>query len=1464
MKLVPHSYLDEMADKIVAEGKSHHYLALAKAITHVDEKNIPKNQFEIIRTLCNPDRLENTSMYIVSIEHEEYQEKRALMAPFKDSRDVDIDQLPPLLAYHLTFLEVLSNCTSGKINISNVEAKVQSIFPLKDIIEAILEPDTILICKIRLAEYLLNAIIDVEMALPGLCESRHMWMLLEAFIPILSYAKDEIRSVEKMGWETQEVSRHRIEYICIGVQVIGAFFSKNYDASKMRSEDGTSNPDRVSLPMSRVNDIIITLYNSIYEAYDLDTPRIEFAEKACMYDALVALNNSATNIIVTYIEPIHLHTEGAEEEEKNPDELHELEVLEKYKEFCNALDESEEVKESIGQEINGFIDIYENLDSINDRVSQADLRFEPFMQKLVSHVRENITTIDGTKEMSSELTATTTWLIKAFRTQIENKMEMSIYDRDDDGGDEEDEKAGPYITGLNENGVTGLCIELIAPGIDETLQSEVVKLLVGMLFKEGGAREVQTTMNNYLMKNSSELFFLQVRATLQKLIAWHQWNEIIILEEGEDPEPPEDILLVRMLQLMSEGHFGPNQDIMREQPGNLVQVNLLDDFVNYLNAISRLPCQTSTDAGIRVGATIVEIIQGPCVGNQKHFALDTELLEIVNRIMRAKGVNDCKDDQEIEMKKTCVDTLSALLEGQMPKDPVTVRILSVIHIDIFQTLATPYIPDIPENEHEEHDEDEGPDDDQLELQTECVVLLQMLCDYKPSIRKDMEEDGIELDFDSTACVEVSWDGVLNRRFFNVPDVCHLLAKSSKDRLVQEVDRSNPENKLLDFLDRAQNLYREIKHQEYLKELGIAGIFSPGVHNTTTWVSFFLSLTINTLFTVYYKVKDGDEVRENDDGQDDEYNATLDYNKNPFITDPTNIAIPAGVRSAVNVLNYMQLTTSFFTIILTLVVRSPVIAWALSEDPDITSKFQIALYTALDPMTLYYCWYFLFACLGAFYHDMFITFLLLDLIVKNPTTADILNSVLIPKNQLAVAFVLGAFTIYIYTFFIFYFMPYRLTADDDGTPGGADEMDCVTLWGCYKYVFGYGFRQGGGIGDIMYHDIGYPMLLHYTFFLIVTVAMLNIIFGIIIDTFSGLRSEKNDRNYDTTETCFICSIHRQVFDRAANSPDGFKHHIRDDHNMWSYLNFIFFLWEQDKDDDDGLEYYVRHKIIQNEITWIPMHKAMCLDLGETDMEVMRSEVFGVIKTTEESLLDKVHELQSETDIFLNRLSKAIEQDYSGSKSIKVGISEYLAAAAKAGTGIDGVSIDDGDSVQDSLGSLGGGDKGNHVPTQLLCHVESVTIPNLETEDELMKHKIIIHNHNGIMHEEDASKVDLPTKCIFFAPQSMQVLDDVYSEVAADLKKILIQVVQSNSEAGNMILATIDVPLSELIALSDYEQLIKEFTIGDTLCNLRIMTLRVEEGTESIATGRSGGSGRNSRKSTRVKRQKSAGSAESKGL
>jgi len=69
---------------------------------------------------------------------------------------------------------------------------------------------------------------------------------------------------------------------------------------------------------------------------------------------------------------------------------------------------------------------------------------------------------------------------------------------------------------------------------------------------------------------------------------------------------------------------------------------------------------------------------------------------------------------------------------------------------------------------------------------------------------------------------------------------------------------------------------------------------------------------------------------------------------------------------------------------------------------------------------------------------------------------------------------------------------------------------------------------------------------------------------------------------------------ESFDRAADTPGGFRRHIKDDHFMWDYLHFIVFIWEQDKDEDDGLELYVRNLIKAADITWLPVGRAICLD------------------------------------------------------------------------------------------------------------------------------------------------------------------------------------------------------------------------------------------------------------------------------
>lgn len=65
----------------------------------------------------------------------------------------------------------------------------------------------------------------------------------------------------------------------------------------------------------------------------------------------------------------------------------------------------------------------------------------------------------------------------------------------------------------------------------------------------------------------------------------------------------------------------------------------------------------------------------------------------------------------------------------------------------------------------------------------------------------------------------------------------------------------------------------------------------------------------------------------------------------------------------------------------------------------------------------------------------------------------------------------------------------------------------------------------------------------SFFCLITVIFLNIIFGIIIDTFGGLRDEKNAMSEDMKQKCYICGLDRVFFDKDCG---GFDNHIEKDH------------------------------------------------------------------------------------------------------------------------------------------------------------------------------------------------------------------------------------------------------------------------------------------------------------------------------
>lgn len=114
--------------------------------------------------------------------------------------------------------------------------------------------------------------------------------------------------------------------------------------------------------------------------------------------------------------------------------------------------------------------------------------------------------------------------------------------------------------------------------------------------------------------------------------------------------------------------------------------------------------------------------------------------------------------------------------------------------------------------------------------------------------------------------------------------------------------------------------------------------------------------------------------------------------------------------------------------------------------------------------------------------------------------------------------------------------------------------------------------------------------NFSYILIVNLIITAIISGIIIDTFSALRTEQEEIDEDTKNRCFICNIDREEFDRLNID---FDSHIKQYHNMWHYVWFLMYLERKNRDDFTGQEAYIWNMYNTNNIAFFPIKRALQL-------------------------------------------------------------------------------------------------------------------------------------------------------------------------------------------------------------------------------------------------------------------------------
>ena len=91
----------------------------------------------------------------------------------------DYAHMDPRLHFHIEVLALLATCAAEKINL--VEAKTQAMYPMEDLLAAILDKDTIDDVRLPLIRLWHNTTLDVQVNIPNINSSSRFWDLMDMF-----------------------------------------------------------------------------------------------------------------------------------------------------------------------------------------------------------------------------------------------------------------------------------------------------------------------------------------------------------------------------------------------------------------------------------------------------------------------------------------------------------------------------------------------------------------------------------------------------------------------------------------------------------------------------------------------------------------------------------------------------------------------------------------------------------------------------------------------------------------------------------------------------------------------------------------------------------------------------------------------------------------------------------------------------------------------------------------------------------------------------------------------------------------------------------------------------------------------------------------------------------------------------------------------------------------------------------
>ncbi|RNA42187.1 inositol 1-4-5-trisphosphate receptor isoform X1 [Brachionus plicatilis] len=514
------------------------------------------------------------------------------------------------------------------------------------------------------------------------------------------------------------------------------------------------------------------------------------------------------------------------------------------------------------------------------------------------------------------------------------------------------------------------------------------------------------------------------------------------------------------------------------------------------------------------------------------------------------------------------------------------------------------------------------------------ILAHKLAKFNKELRdllKSNDNEALLYYGEHTAQIEIiREDKSMEQVVFPVPSICQFLTSETRQKVYLTTDKDEQNSKISGFVEQVELMWDEMKWQKKLRQRSTLYWFSS---NISFWnsITFKLAVVINLVVAFFYPFQN--EINELD--------TRLNIILWMLFLISTLCLYNLPNRLSSNVFYFVTLIRSIYTFGIELTLNFLGLINLINKGVFIASFFgNKGLFSInsrekfKDFELIYHIGYFSLCFLGLFVHELFYSLLLLDVVYREETLLNVIRCV--TKNAKSVLLTAVFAVILIYLFSICGFLFIRDDFVVEIQPKGELESDsveksCETLFMCIITTLSMGLRNGGGIGDVLRKPSSTETLFFFRvvydllFFFIVIIITLNLIFGIVIDTFGDLRQEKQEKDYTLKNTCFICGLDRSKFDNKSIS---FEDHIKLEHNMWNYLYFLILLKVKDKTEFTGQESFVYQCIKDKSLEWFPRMRAMSLD------KLDRSD--------EENEINFLKNKLEETNSMMSSLNKQLEE------------------------------------------------------------------------------------------------------------------------------------------------------------------------------------------------------------------------------